>query len=440
MFNGICIAMPANNIDGGMGDIEEGYGSKGAREKFLDFKLDNELQRSDKSFLDDTPVPEQGLRSIYFNKNCWDCMPAAPIDGIISSQNKIVNSYPPKEIKALINQIEHNQSSAVLDKLKECNKTVINMRTPIQQNGSGHSLNMIQGFDNICLGKDVSSLTLSSCRKIYDSYIDKCLSTVSDVKDQRIVNRVGLLLVAKGKFKGMPACTATIISNQYLLTARHCYVGKDGDEEGGGNDYLTFALNPGLENLNKSFNGQIMGELTVDGVKDINILKVLPTISQDIIILVLKEEIKLGKSDVIIKFAQDIKNWQQLTLLGYQEMLTRKDDLYSQGFHLPEGKTTRYFLQNFLMDNSKSCFVGAYKPGGFQHSCQSLYGTSGAPLFIGDLKERDITDNTIYIAGIQSRGNESAAINLEQQGAPNSAASINALTVMALSKAGVNMH
>lgn len=425
------LSMPANYVDGVMGDINQN--------QLPGYNLDNKSVDKGRSFLDNTPAPDEDVRTTYFHSTCLDCMPGAPVDAIISTQKKI-ESTPPKEMEELIEQINNNRQSIVLDKLKACNKTVLDMRKPIKADGVDRQFDMIQGFDKLCIGKGVSNLTLSSCRSNYDSYIDDCLSGVKNVADQRIVNRVGLLVVSKGNFKGMPACTATIISNRYLLTARHCYVGKDGDKEGIGNDYLTFSPNQNIEDLNKNLDGKIIGELTEDGIKDINMLDVQPTISQDVIILVLKDSIQLEKPEIKIKFAQEVKNWQQLTLLGYQEMLTRKDDLYSQGYHLPDGKTVRYFLQNFLMDDSKSCFVGAYKPGGFQHSCQSLYGTSGAPLFIGDLKDSNVASDTVYIAGIQSRGNESTAIDLEKQGAANSASAINATTLTALLKNGVDMR
>lgn len=407
-----------------------------------DLELGNKFNQH--KFGEEKSIDEQNIRESFFNKSCPYCVPSSPIPGLIDAQ-KNIKSPPPPEIMEALEKIHKNTSSPLIEKLKKCGDTVYSLRKFNTIGNLDASSNMIQNFEKVCLAKNVSTLLLSSCRANYNDYINYCLENTASVSDQRIINRIGVLIVANGKYKGTPACTATIISSIYLITARHCYAEKEGENEQiSGNSYLTFSPNPQLitqeSNDGNYSNEIILGELTDDGVKDIKMLDHIPPTSKDVIILVLKNPIQLEKPELKIKISQNIINWQQLTLIGYQEMVTRRDNLYSQGFYLPNETPPNYYIQNIMMDNSISCFVSAYKPGGFKHSCQSFYGTSGAPIFAGDLKNIKIENDTVYISGIQSAGNGSSTKELEMQGSPNTAAVIRDATLDILLKNNVNMR
>lgn len=429
--------MPSQNMMWELDVQEKRKGIFTEKDNALGQRIDQK-QKYDEVFLE-----HQYRRDSFFNNNCMTCVPGAPIPGLIDAEKNI--QFPlPRKMEKLLKEIKDDIPSTSTDRLKKCSDTVYSLREFHKQNGLDKSINMIQGFEKSCLAKDVSELQFSECRLAYSDYVKSCLQNTSGALDQRIVNRIGILMVAQGMYKGTPACTATVISEKYLISARHCYVAKEGEnEKTPDGDYLTFIPNPKLiksmSDSGMSFNGQIAGELTSEGVKEIELSNNTPSTSQDVIILVLKEPIQLEKPELKIKLAQEVKSWQQLTLLGYQEMVTRNDDLNSQGFHLPDGKSPNYYIQNIMMDSSMSCFVGALQAGGFKHNCQTFYGTSGAPFFIGDLSDMG-NDGIIYIAGVQSAGNSSSTKELERQGAPNTAATITSDTISILLNNGVDLR
>lgn len=422
------------------------YGEdSGIREQVLRTKINDEkiTGYDDYRFRD---YDEETKTSPFSIDRCPECVVLNPIEGLQQAAADLGTELP-TNLSTLRGKIQGGDTSTVISKIRTCSRTVTSMRSVHAINTDPFSTryNMLQGFKELCLpeGK-ASSNFLDMCRNNYQAYVDNCLSNISNVYDHRIADRVGILFKTSGKDKGLPSCTATVISNKFILTARHCYVLKEDDKvDLNGNDYLTFTPSDNLLKLmpnGNSYNGKIEGELTIDGIKDIELLTRKPNLDDDVIVLALAFPLTLERPTLSLKFRTSIAKGEQITILGYQEMATRKDDLYSTAFYLPDGKNQRYYLQNIMMDDSLTCFAALTTLGGFTHNCQSLNGTSGAPLFVGDLEKQLYTDNNVFIVGIQSGGNESPSQELEKQGVPNVAAMIYDTTIQALAKQGVDTH
>ena len=183
----------------------------------------------------------------------------------------------------------------------------------------------------------------------------------------------------------------------------------------------------------EKYSGVISGELTIKGRKNISLVHSQPYLSDDSIIVVLKDALILEQPKLNIELAQTIDENLNLTLVGYQDLATRNDLLNDVSANMEPAKNPRSYLNNIKFDNSPLCFKGPNEDGGFHHFCQSMSGMSGAPLIIGNLADA-VKNDAVTIAGVLSGGNTSIALELEKQGAPNKAALVRDDLIDALRK------
>lgn len=384
-------------------------------------------------------------RDLLAQQTCPDCVIVEPVAGLNNAKIIFPDGLP-ERLENILSNINNKKPEAAISKIINCSETVKSMRMSYSVDAGVYSTknDMVRGFRKVCFSDNASIKKLMPiCRENYNSYVSNCISSIPESSDKRVFDRVGILFASRGKYKGSPVCTATVISSKLLITARHCYLMKEDEQQDdlNANDYLVFVPSANLLNLSQQYGGayigRIEGELTIDGMKDIQPLNVRPNLIDDVIVLSLANPLTLETPLLSLRFSKEVSPGEQITILGYQEMATRKDDLYSTSFYLPEEKNAQYYLQNIMMDNSVTCYTGVILSGGFSHYCQSLYGASGSPIFIGDIGDHKNTDNGIIIAGIQSGGNESPAKELEKQGAPNSAALVSDWIIEMLINKGV---
>ncbi|HHT4259113.1 TPA: trypsin-like serine peptidase [Klebsiella variicola] len=366
----------------------------------------------------------------------------------------------PKSVVILANAVSQTKEGAKkltpemkesLDKYEVCSQAVSELRKQRPLNNSNTTGNLIEEFDDLCSPTSKNGGLISNiCMSTYNSYVKNCISDTDNVSDKRIVGRIGIFFSEQGLYKGQPTCTGTVIDSTHIATARHCFIRKEGDpdlrtlygdEEG--NKYLTFTPSLSLLDLNESesqkYNGELIGELTSDGVKKIKLEDRQPLLSEDFIIVVLKNPLKLETPELQIKIATTKSYPMQLTLIGYQDAVTRRDKMYSRQFYLGGEVSRRYYLSNIMMDNTPLCFEGPEDSGGFYHYCQSMSRMSGAPLFEGNLETAKDKNDSATIAGVLSGGNGTSDIDVESQGAPNKAAMIDISVLDALRQSNIKI-
>ncbi|KAJ9430484.1 MULTISPECIES: trypsin-like serine protease [Enterobacterales] len=418
-------------------------------EKLKDFGRDN-------NFIKETP--EELFDSSRLNSpsgkwggGCPTCIPSNPEKAL----NTMFNKIEPKDIpvctaylralmigKPMINKGKECEpilkvtlsSKGTLDsplknKTHLCSTAVDALRIPRKFTGDTYSSgNFLNSFQSLCISnsKQNDKSMAAKCIETYNDYVSSCLSASIKVVDHRIVDRIGLFLFANGDSKSTPACTGTIIDKNLVITARHCFMAHNYNEDGklqSGNKYLKFVPNIHLlsgEDADK-YDGELSGELTPDGIKTIELIHEQPSLGDDVIVVVLKNPVILENPELKVKIAEHIDAQTYLTIIGYQDLATRNDLLH--GIINKEEKPYYYF-KNIMMDNSLLCFKGADEVGGFQHYCQTMSGMSGAPLFIGNLEDVSSV-GFITIAGVLSGGNDTSDVDVEEQGAPNKAAMVN---------------
>lgn len=411
---------------------------------------------------DDTDgTDDTDIKALIIDKSCPYCVFVDSIPALRYATQELPKDDLPKSVATLVSAISEKKEgtksltpdlSKILERYKACSKAVSELRKQRPLNNSNLTGNLIEQFDELCSPTSKNGGLISNiCMGTYNSYVKNCISDTDSVPDKRIIGRIGIFFSEQGQFKGQPTCTGTVIDSTHIATARHCFIRKEGDPDlqalygdNEGNEYLTFTPSLSLLSLNETenskYDGKLIGELTSDGVKNIKLVDRQPLLSKDFIIVVLKNPLILESPEIHIKISTTPIHPMPLTLIGYQDAVTRRDNMYSRQFYLGKDVPRRYYLNNIMMDNTPLCFEGPVDSGGFYHYCQSMSRMSGAPFFEGDLEKASDTNDSVTIAGILSGGNGTSDTNVENQGAPNKAAmiDISVLDALHLTNIGVS--
>lgn len=337
---------------------------------------------------------------------------------------------------------DNPSSNLVKLEIEQCGGAVQLLRAPISEEFG----NMVDDFNSGCLKRPTYQLfsdlggraktEMSRCLAAHVLYEENCLQQLGEVADKRVVGRIGLLFNVVAKGGEEPACTATLISETLIVTARHCYLLSalalpDGIELENGNGALVFAPNPFLFTENGADTSPrfitIAGEVTASGDRPIELVPSFPPPSEDVIALRLKEPVQLESPRLSITWGEAALG-DELTIIGFQELSFRRTLLEQRikDLGLTTGKELldqAAFSAFVRVDHGPMCVVGDVTSGQFGHYCQSFNGTSGAPIFAGNLATLD-PEKPIRLVGFQSRGNASDVPDKEVAGPPNTAAQI----------------
>lgn len=418
-------------------------------EKFKDIGMNNDfIKKTPEEFFDSSRLNSPSGK---WGVGCVNCIPSNPEKAL----NTMFDKIEPKNIPVCTAYLRALMSSNSMIKIgKECepilkvtlngkgtldsplkNKThlcsvaVNALRIPRKAIGDTYSFgNFLNSFQNLCISnsqQDDKSMA-ATCGETYNDYVSNCLSASNKVFDHRILDRIGLFIFSSGDARSTPACTGTVIDKNLVITTRHCFMTNNYNEDSksqSGNKYLKFIPNIHLlsgENAG-NYDGELLGELTLDGIKNIEIIHEQPSLEDDVIVVVLKKPVILENPELKVKITEQVIAPTYLTIIGYQDLATRNDVLHGI---INKEENPYYYFKNIMMDNSLLCFKGADEVGGFQHYCQTMSGMSGAPLFIGNLEDTS-SMGFITIAGVLSGGNDTSDVDVEEQGAPNKAAMVN---------------
>ncbi|MBZ9603318.1 trypsin-like serine peptidase [Phyllobacterium chamaecytisi] len=303
-------------------------------------------------------------------------------------------------------------------RIKGCSKAVTGLRT-FSPGGLGD--NAIDDFNRSCMfaSEDLGSLevlsdmqveTVSKCSALYDAYAKSCLSTPTAIASERIVNRIGVIVGTSGPVSPALLCTATLINTNTIVTARHCFLRSLLQQvDDVTNDFTAYFLpNPGLAKAANQIVSpdQIVGEVSSAGVvSNIQLLGSPPDTSNDVIFVRLAENLPLDPT-LHIRVGQ-ISMGDRLTMVGYHEFLGRSNKLHSRLSFSPIQSVSHLlesgdWATNLFADDSPLCFAAYSDDYQIQHLCQSFNGTSGAPLFSGDVA--DSGTSVVTLVAVQSSG------------------------------------
>ncbi|WP_429170491.1 trypsin-like serine peptidase [Ensifer sp. LBL] len=389
-----------------------------------------------------TGVPEIGADgrpvrnpSIIDLDNCPSCQPADPGIGL-----QTLSGLPGIELPPRLQDATTGGGASA--QINQCGAAVQLLRAPVSPTRG----NMIDDFDGACLKAGEPETyaqfdaddkrEISECLAAHLLYEQNCLQYLDTITDTRIVGRVGMLFNVLDPGEPKPTCTATLISETLIVTARHCYYGEalgnlgpDADATGA----LAFAPSPVLLAAVKAHLPpyiEVAAEVTPVGERPVAVVTSYPQPPDDVIALRLKTPVPLESPRLKVSWAE-VELGSELTLIGFQELAFRralleqriKNAALTAGSSLLEDGAFSAFLR---ADHGAMCVVGDLTPGQFGHYCQSFQGTSGAPIFLGNLAGSPDPNSTIRLVGFQSRGNANDMPDKEIIGPPNTAARMSA--------------
>ncbi|TAX37061.1 trypsin-like serine peptidase [Rhizobium leguminosarum] len=379
-------------------------------------------------------VPGEQPIFTFDPSNCFDCQPADPEIGM-GSVMAIAGVSLSNRLNEAVSAKLSGQPSETLTGINRCGSAVQLLRSPTDFG------NMIDDFREGCLKpsegtykslSEAAQQEISQCLATHTLYEDSCLQDTDTIENKLIVARVGMLFNDSVNGIAEPACTATLISETLIVTARHCYLRAAlklpaSYTSPNGNAALVYAVNP-LLGIEAPSRVAVLGEVTGDGLTDVALLDSYPDTPEDMIVLKLAKPVPLENPKLEIRWGVAATG-AELTLVGFQELSFRNALLKERVSETALTETTdllfdRSFIKFIKVDHGPMCIVGYREDGQFGHYCQSFGGTSGAPIFLNDLSAAQAT-NTVTIVGFQSRGNASDAADKETLAPTNTAAQIN---------------
>lgn len=394
---------------------------------------------------DGSNYPNNKLNSLRLDDKtppCAACYPSQVITGlgnVITEGTKIGGVKAESYLEGIYNNINSGTRSGSMLTTEETRLLACEHAVESLRGGAGGLGNTIIDYDKLCISENIAQ-----CRAAYSSYVDNCLYQPEGLINDAIIGRVGILFVTDSYGKYTPWCTGTLISKDTIVTSRHCYTVSNEIIEyfkGDGNSFLKFAPNPKILSF-QSESGynlvDIVGEVTNDGLANIELKNKEPSLSDDIIVLKLSKPLSLEEPILHIKWTQltELKNTVRVALVGYQEMASRREKMQANEFDeikIPDKASISGYFNYIMADLGPMCIISAQDSGGFNHFCQSLQGTSGAPIFTMDLM--GLTGSTINLIGVQSRGVPYSMPGKElMSGAPNSAANESDILIKVLNE------
>ncbi|RVL89091.1 trypsin-like serine peptidase, partial [Sinorhizobium meliloti] len=374
--------------------------------------------------------------SIVDLENCPSCVPSDPSIGLATFSGLPDVTLP--------NRLQRASSGAgdgvEKSQIEQCGAAVQALRAPV----SPMSGNMIDDFYSACLKElevetypqldDIAKQEVSACLAAHILYEQSCLQHLDTIVDKRVVGRIGMLFNIVDKDNPRPACTATLLTETLIVTARHCYTAEALGLPGGtdGTAALAFTPNPillaatNVQSMPAYI--EVAGEVTLAGEHQVDVVPETPQPSEDVIALRLKTPVALESPRLEIIWA-NLELGKELTLIGFQELALRRTLLEARikNVGLTSGKSLieeGAFSAFLRVDHGPMCIVGDLTPGQFGHYCQSFNGTSGAPIFLGNLALPQNSGFSVALVGFQSRGNASDMPDKEVIGPPNTAAQV----------------
>jgi len=379
-------------------------------------------------------VPGEKPVFTFDPKNCPNCQPADPEIGLGTVVQINGIALPNRLNEAISAKQTGSTDSSQLNRIKQCGSAVQMLRAPISSSFG----NMIDDFRIGCLKFNEGpyetlnardQLEISQCLAAHTLYEDSCLQDPATIRNSSLMPRIGMLFNVTGDAGAEPACTATLVTDTLIVTARHCYVREALKLPAAygpvtGNGVLVYAVNPSLS-PSAPVKVPILGEVTKNGLKDIDLLDDYPDPADDVIVLRLAVPLPIDNSKLEIRWSVAALG-SQLTLIGFQELTFRetllRDRVMNAALEAGNLLSKRSFADYFRVDHGPMCIVGDVTAGQFGHYCQSFGGTSGAPIFFGDLSDEG--NNVVTIVGFQSRGDPSDVPDKEVSGPTNTATQI----------------
>jgi hypothetical protein len=173
------------------------------------------------------PEDDSGLPGDFNPHHCLDCEPADPAIGEGTLPALEVPLTP--RLRQVGLKVEGNPDNT---QIAQCSSAVQSLRSQVSQ-VSPFLGNRMDGFLQGCLQAEASKPfsdwqsdlqgQVAQCLKTYADYDTSCLQKQDVVVDQRIFGRIGMLFMAVGVNAPQPTCTATLLSETTVITARHCY-------------------------------------------------------------------------------------------------------------------------------------------------------------------------------------------------------------------------